>query len=138
MRIGNVLFAIFSHTHQLILYIVAAPKYTFFAAWYQLYNLLVIAGSRLSFQPIHNACLQLSINPLRNRPRIVSSSIVFNKKKQLQQRGPWTVFDAKYLITRLTVRTLAPSDFHIFPHMKRWIGGQHFSADNELQTSVGN
>ncbi|GBM92555.1 Histone-lysine N-methyltransferase SETMAR [Araneus ventricosus] len=33
---------------------------------------------------------------------------------------------------------LAPSDFHLFAHMKRWLGGQIFTTDNELQTSVQN
>ncbi|GBM96265.1 hypothetical protein AVEN_134449-1 [Araneus ventricosus] len=32
---------------------------------------------------------------------------------------------------------LAPSDFHLFAHMKRWLGGQIFTTD-ELQTSVQN
>ena len=33
---------------------------------------------------------------------------------------------------------LAPCDFHIFPHMKWSIGGQHFVIDNELQTGLMN
>ncbi|GBO03605.1 hypothetical protein AVEN_14726-1 [Araneus ventricosus] len=33
---------------------------------------------------------------------------------------------------------LAASDFHLFAHMKRWLGRQIFATDNELQTSVQN
>ena len=28
--------------------------------------------------------------------------------------------------------------FSLFPHMKWWIGGQHFGTENELQTSIVN
>ncbi|XP_032670036.1 histone-lysine N-methyltransferase SETMAR-like [Odontomachus brunneus] len=31
---------------------------------------------------------------------------------------------------------LAPSDFHLFPHMKNWLGGQYFHTDDELQITV--
>ena len=31
---------------------------------------------------------------------------------------------------------VAPLDFHLFPHMKRCLGGQHFGTDNEMQPSI--
>ena len=52
VKIRNILFATFSHTYQLLLYIVAAPTQIFFVAWYQLPYTLVIEASRLCFQPI--------------------------------------------------------------------------------------
>lgn len=33
---------------------------------------------------------------------------------------------------------LAPFDYHLFYHIKRWLGGQHFETNNEMQTSVEN
>ena len=61
VQIRNILFATFSHTFQLLLYIVDAPTQIFFVAWYQLSNTLVIEASRLCFQPILYAGLQLSV-----------------------------------------------------------------------------
>lgn len=51
--------------------------------------------------------------------------------KKLLQRFRWEVFDHPPYSP-----DLAPSDFHLFAHMKRWLGGQHFGTDIELQTSV--
>lgn len=51
--------------------------------------------------------------------------------KTLLQCFRWEVFDHPPYSP-----DLAPSDFHLFAHMKRWLGGQHFGTDNELQTSV--
>ncbi|GBN10241.1 Histone-lysine N-methyltransferase SETMAR [Araneus ventricosus] len=51
----------------------------------------------------------------------------------LLQRFGWEVFDHPPYSP-----DLAPSDFHLFAHMKRWLGGQNFATDNELQTSVQN
>ncbi|GBM20652.1 hypothetical protein AVEN_230238-1 [Araneus ventricosus] len=31
---------------------------------------------------------------------------------------------------------LAPSDFHLFTAMKKWLGGQHFADDEELKNAV--
>ncbi|GBM90647.1 Histone-lysine N-methyltransferase SETMAR [Araneus ventricosus] len=31
---------------------------------------------------------------------------------------------------------MAPSDFHLFTAMKRWLGGQHFADDEELKNAV--
>ncbi|GBN87365.1 Histone-lysine N-methyltransferase SETMAR [Araneus ventricosus] len=31
---------------------------------------------------------------------------------------------------------LAPSDFHLFTAMKKWLGGQHFADDEELKNTV--
>uniref|UniRef100_A0A1B6ITX5 Tc1-like transposase DDE domain-containing protein n=1 Tax=Homalodisca liturata TaxID=320908 RepID=A0A1B6ITX5_9HEMI len=31
---------------------------------------------------------------------------------------------------------LAPSDFHLFPNMKKWLGSQRFTDDEELKNSV--
>lgn len=31
---------------------------------------------------------------------------------------------------------LAPSDYHLFPHMKKWLGSQHFDDDEDLQNAV--
>ena len=31
---------------------------------------------------------------------------------------------------------LAPNDFHLFTHMKKWIASQHFDDDNKLQNSM--
>ncbi|GBL87308.1 Histone-lysine N-methyltransferase SETMAR [Araneus ventricosus] len=51
----------------------------------------------------------------------------------LLQRFGWEVFDHPPYSP-----DLAPSDFHLFAHMKYWLGGQIFATDNELQTSVQN
>ncbi|GBO26654.1 Histone-lysine N-methyltransferase SETMAR [Araneus ventricosus] len=51
----------------------------------------------------------------------------------LLQRFGWEVFDHPQYSP-----DLAPSDFHLFAHMKLWLGGQIFATDNELQTSVQN
>ena len=51
--------------------------------------------------------------------------------KRLLKHFRWEVFDHPPYSP-----DLAPSDFHLFPHMKRSLGGQHFGTDNELQTSV--
>ncbi|KAG8242562.1 hypothetical protein J6590_062460 [Homalodisca vitripennis] len=32
---------------------------------------------------------------------------------------------------------LAPSDYHLFLHMKRELGGQRFETDDEVKTAVG-
>ena len=61
VKIRNILFATFSHTYQLHLYIVDAPTYTFFVAWYQLSNTLVTEACHLCFQPILYAGLQLIV-----------------------------------------------------------------------------
>ena len=61
MKIRNILFATFSHTYQLLLYVLDAPTYIFFVAWYHLFNTLVIEASRLCFQPIHYTSLQLIV-----------------------------------------------------------------------------
>ena len=50
----------FSHTYQLLLYIVDAPNVDIFVVWYQLSNSLVIEAS-LCFQPILYAGLQLIV-----------------------------------------------------------------------------
>jgi histone-lysine N-methyltransferase SETMAR len=31
---------------------------------------------------------------------------------------------------------LAASDFHLFPHLHRWLGGRRFSSDDEVKTAV--
>ncbi|GBM46255.1 Mariner Mos1 transposase [Araneus ventricosus] len=31
---------------------------------------------------------------------------------------------------------MAPSDFHLFTAMKKWLGGQHFADDEELKNAV--
>lgn len=31
---------------------------------------------------------------------------------------------------------LAPSDFHLFPQLKKWLGGKHFQTDAELKDNV--
>lgn len=31
---------------------------------------------------------------------------------------------------------LAPSDLHLFPNMKKWLGSQRFTDDEELKDSV--
>ncbi len=31
---------------------------------------------------------------------------------------------------------LAPSDFHLFPSLKKWLGGRHFDSDVQLQATV--
>lgn len=31
---------------------------------------------------------------------------------------------------------LAPSDFHLFPHMKQWLGGKRFQTDEDLKKTV--
>ena len=49
------------------------------------------------------------------------------------QRFEWEVFDHPPYRPNLE-----PSDFLLFAHMKRCLGGQHFSTDNELQTTVEN
>ena len=61
MKIRNILFATFSHTYWLLLYTADAPTQTFFVSWYQLSNTLVIEASRLCFQPILYAGLQLIV-----------------------------------------------------------------------------
>ena len=61
VKIRNILIATFSHTYQLLLYIVDAPTQTFFVSWYQLSNTLVIEANRLCFQPILQAGLQLIV-----------------------------------------------------------------------------
>ncbi|KAJ4432832.1 hypothetical protein ANN_21471 [Periplaneta americana] len=53
--------------------------------------------------------------------------------KRLLQRFRWEVFDHTPYSP-----DLVPSDFHLFPRMKRCLGGQYFGTDNELQTSVEN
>lgn len=55
---------------------------------------------------------------------------------QLRQRSSCRVFDGTCLITHHTAQSLAPSDFHLFVHMKHWLGGQKFGSENELQTSI--
>lgn len=54
-----------------------------------------------------------------------------NATKNLLQRFGWEVFDHPPYSP-----DLAPSDFHLFPRMKKSLGGHHFATDNELQTSV--
>lgn len=49
----------------------------------------------------------------------------------LLQRLQWDVFDHPAYSP-----DLAPSDFHLFAHMKRWLGGQRFDTDEALQTGV--
>ena len=61
VKIINILFATFSHTYQLLLYTVDAPTYTFVVAWYQLSYTLVVEASRMCFEPILYACLQLTV-----------------------------------------------------------------------------
>lgn len=52
--------------------------------------------------------------------------------KKLLQHFRWEVFDHPWYSP-----DLAPSDYHLFAHMKRWLGGQEFDSD-ELQTSIQN
>ena len=49
----------------------------------------------------------------------------------LLQRFRWDVFEHPAYSP-----DLAPSDFHLFGHMKRWLGGQRFGTDETLQTGV--
>ena len=59
VKTRKTLFTTFSLSYQLLFYIVDAMTYTFFVAWYQLSNTLVIEASRLCFQLILYTGLQL-------------------------------------------------------------------------------
>jgi [histone H3]-lysine36 N-dimethyltransferase SETMAR len=50
---------------------------------------------------------------------------------QLLQKFHWEIFDhAPYS------PNLAPSDYHLFMHLKKWLASQRFETDDELQTGV--
>ena len=55
---------------------------------------------------------------------------------QLQQRDSCSVFDG-FLSPPYSL-DVPPFDFHLFPHMKRCLRGQHFGTDTELQITVEN
>ncbi|GBM26690.1 Histone-lysine N-methyltransferase SETMAR [Araneus ventricosus] len=61
------------------------------------------------------------------RPHTVVATTIL-----LQSFG-WEVFDHPPYTP-----DLPPSDFDLFAHMKRWLGGQTFATDNEVQNSVQN
>ena len=50
--------------------------------------------------------------------------------QQLLQTFYWEIFDHPPYS-----RDLAPSDFHLFPELKKWLGGQRFLTE-ELQENV--
>ena len=69
-------------TYQLLLYIVDAPTLTYFVAWYQLSNTLVIESSRLCFQPILYAGLQLIV------PKYCPPTTVSYEERDKNHREP--------------------------------------------------
>ena len=70
------------------------------------------------------------------------SMTVFSRKLQLQQRGSWSVFNEKCLITHHHPPRLGSCDFNFFPRMKRSSEGNiltQWAADQrrELTESTG-
>jgi len=45
-------------------------------------------------------------------------------------------FAGKFLTTRPTAPDLAPSDYHLFMHLKKWISSQSFEDDDRPKTDV--
>lgn len=78
-----------------------------------------------------------------NRRGLLSKGVVFlhdnarphtaNVTKNLLQGFGWDVFDHPPYSP-----DLAPSDFHLFLHLKSFLGGQHFNNDEELKENVSN
>ena len=50
---------------------------------------------------------------------------------QLLQEFHWEIFDHPPYSP-----DLAPSDYHLFMHLKKWLASQRFETDDELQTGV--
>ncbi|GBM32325.1 hypothetical protein AVEN_224712-1 [Araneus ventricosus] len=50
------------------------------------------------------------------------------------------MFDLLKFIVRKVKDTpdLVPSDFHLFPHLKKFLAGQEFSSDDEIKVNVQN
>ena len=42
----------------------------------------------------------------------------------------------KFLTTRPTAPDLAPSDYHLFMHLKKWLSSQSFEDDDRMKTGV--
>lgn len=53
------------------------------------------------------------------------------RTNELLAKFKWDVFDHPPYSP-----DLAPSDFHLFPNMKRWLASQRFANDEELQNAV--
>ncbi|XP_035229348.1 histone-lysine N-methyltransferase SETMAR-like [Stegodyphus dumicola] len=81
---------------------------------------------------------------IQNKRRgLLSKGVVFlhdnarpltaNVTKNLLQGFGWDVFDHPP-----DSPDLAPSDFHLFLHLKSLLGGQHFNNDDELKETVSN
>ncbi|XP_023310469.1 histone-lysine N-methyltransferase SETMAR-like [Anoplophora glabripennis] len=81
---------------------------------------------------------------IQNKRRgLLSKGVVFlhdnarphtaNVTKNLLQGFGWDVFDHPPYSP-----DLAPSDFHLFLHLKSFLGGQHFNNDEELKENVSN
>lgn len=87
-----------------------------------------------------------TMKPLRraiqnNRHDLLSSGVVFlhdnarphaaQKTKDLLDKFKWDVFAHPPYSP-----DLAPSDYHLFMHMKKWLGSQRFDDDEELKDAV--
>ena len=51
--------------------------------------------------------------------------------QQILKQFKWDVFDHPPYSP-----DLAPSDFHLFPELKKWLGGRRFGTNEELQDTV--
>lgn len=79
---------------------------------------------------------------IQNKRRgLLASGVVFvhdnarphtaQRTSQLLTKFKWDVFDHPPYSP-----DLAPSDFHLFPYMKRWLASRRFANDGELQNAV--
>ena len=50
----------------------------------------------------------------------------------LQPRRNWPTWASKVLITHPILRIWPPSDYHLFPGLKKQLKGRHFSSDAEV------
>ncbi|KAG8265530.1 hypothetical protein J6590_092851 [Homalodisca vitripennis] len=53
-----------------------------------------------------------------------------------EQQNFWKSSNGTFLTNTPYSPDLAPSDFHLFPYMKRWLASQRFASDEQLQNAV--
>ena len=63
-------------------------------------------------------------------------TIMFNLVLQTWSDNSYRNLTCTCLIILTTNRALLPSDFHLFLHLKSFLGGQHFNIENELKEHV--
>ncbi|GBN52800.1 hypothetical protein AVEN_79845-1 [Araneus ventricosus] len=55
---------------------------------------------------------------------------------QLRPELYWTLLAGKFWTIPPYSPDLAPSDFHLFRHLKHHLGGNHYSDDEDVKTAV--